>query len=79
MTRFLSELPLLGHLHRNDSDLYHVRGRDDLHLPIGSGNLGDEFHCTLRRWAGEAGHIAVLEHFADRASLERELAYVASL
>lgn len=79
LNRFLADLSLLGHLHWNDSDLYHVRGRDDLHLPIGDGNLSAAFHRTLAQWAGQAGHIAVLEHFLDLAALERELAYIASL
>jgi sugar phosphate isomerase/epimerase len=79
LNRFLAHPSRLGHLHWNDSDLIDVRGRDDLHLPIGDGNLGDAFHRTLKQWASQEGHIAVLEHFVGHAALERELAYIASL
>jgi sugar phosphate isomerase/epimerase len=79
LDRFLSDLPSLGHLHWNDSDLFDVRGRDDLHLPVGDGTLGAAFHRVLARWARESGRIALLEHYADPASLKRELAFIASL
>ena len=77
--RFLGDLDRLGHVHWNDSDLFDVRGREDLHLPVGDGNLGERFHRTIKRWAGQDGHIALLEHFYDRDALDRELAYIASL
>jgi sugar phosphate isomerase/epimerase len=79
MDQYLVDLGLLGHLHWNDSDLYDPRGRDDLHLPVGTGTLGEGFHRALKGWARETGRIALLEHFVDRASLERELAYIAVL
>ena len=79
LNQYISDLSILGHLHWNDSDLFDVRGRQDLHLPIGNGNLGDEFHRTLKRWASQSGHIAVLEHFEGRASLEQELAHIREL
>jgi sugar phosphate isomerase/epimerase len=74
--RYLADLSLLGHVHWNDSDLDRVRGRDDLHLPVGQGNLGEAFHRTIKRWAAGDGHIALLEHWVDRPTLERELAYI---
>jgi sugar phosphate isomerase/epimerase len=79
LDRYLSDLSRLGHLHWNDSDLVGSRGRDDLHLPVGEGNLGQDFHRTLKRWASEKGHIALLEHWVDLATLDKELAYIAAL
>ena len=77
--RFLGDLDRLGHVHWNDSDLFDVRGREDLHLPVGDGNLGERFHRTIKQWARQDGHIALLEHFYDRDALDRELAYIALL
>ncbi|MBL7201866.1 MAG: TIM barrel protein [Anaerolineae bacterium] len=77
--RFLADRSRVGHVHWNDSCLGEVRGRDDLHLPVGEGDLGDGFHRAIREWAGQEGHIAVLEHFYDEGALERELGYVRGL
>ena len=79
LLQYLSDPSKLGHLHWNDSDMVNVRGRNDLHLPVGTGNLGDAFHRTLKKWAADPGHIALLEHYVDRPVLEKELAYITSL
>lgn len=79
LSGYLSDVSRIGHLHWNDSDLWHVRGREDLHLPVGEGNLGKDFHRALKQWASGEGHIALLEHWVDQAALERELAYIAAL
>lgn len=79
MKRYLSDFEALGHVHWNDSDIETNRGRDDLHLPIGEGSLGDSFHAGIKRWALQQGQIPLLEHFYDRERLERELEYIAGL
>jgi sugar phosphate isomerase/epimerase len=79
LDRYLSDMSRLGHVHWNDSDLVDVRGRDDLHLPLDAGNLGGDFHRAIKQWAAAEDHIALLEHWVDLATLERELAYIAAL
>ncbi len=79
LDRFLADPSRIGHVHWNDSDLYDVRGRGDLHLPVGEGNLDEAFHRRIKAWATHTGRIAHLEHFVSQAALERELAYIERL
>ncbi len=79
LAEFIARPGRIGHFHWNDSDIVGDRGRNDLHLPLGEGNLGREFHAAVKRRALELGRPVLLEHFRDAETLEREIAYIAAL
>ncbi|HUW84102.1 MAG TPA: TIM barrel protein [Phycisphaerae bacterium] len=79
MAQYVSQPERIGHIHWNDSDLTDDRGRNDLHLCVGTGTLGDDFHAALKTRATQLDHPVTLEHFRDVVSLDKELAYIDSL
>jgi len=76
MRAFLAEPSAICHVHWNDNDLAHPRGRQDLHLAVGRGTAGDDFHRAIRALAGVT---RVLEHFYGLPALDEELRYIAAL
>lgn len=76
---YLSDMSALGHLHWNDSDILTDRGREDLHLAIGEGNLGRSFHARLKAWGKESGRPVLLEHFHGPESFDREMRFIEEL
>ncbi len=76
---FVSDFDLLGHFHWNDSDIVDPVGRKDMHLCIGEGTLGAEFHGKVKAWAKQTGHVPLLEHFYSVERLEKELEYINNL
>jgi len=79
IAHFLSEPQHIIHFHWNDSDIITPRGRDDLHLPVGEGNLGVEIHSLIKERALELDHPVTLEHFRDRDTLKKEIRYITDL
>ena len=79
LDRYLSDMSVLGHLHWNDSDILTNRGREDLHLAIGEGNLGRSFHARLKAWGEQVGRPVLLEHFHGPESFDREARFIEGL
>ena len=79
LKQYIRRPELIGHIHWNDSDIEHPRGRQDLHLLVGTGTLGRDFNAALKARARQLDHPVTLEHFDDLEALDRELAYIASL
>lgn len=76
---YLARPDLIAHFHWNDSDIRSDRGRNDLHLAVGTGNLGEAFHAAIRARAEELPQPATLEHFHGLPALDAELSYIESL
>lgn len=76
MRLFLAEPPAICHIHWNDNDLLHPSGRQDLHLPLGRGTIGDDLHSAISALPGVT---RLLEHFYGMETLDDELAYISRL
>lgn len=72
---FLGEPELIAHVHWSDSWLCDPRGRQDAHLPVGTGTLPRAFHARVKA-LNATKH---LEHKATPEQVRAELAYIAAL
>lgn len=79
LARFFDKPERIGHIHWNDSDIAGTRGRKDLHLPVGKGTLGKEFHTRIKGLAAKLPQPVNLEHFENRESLNQEIEYISAL
>ena len=72
---FLKKPELIRHVHWSDNYLYDKRGRNDLHLCVGKGELPTEMHRRIKRLDATI----LLEHFYTVEELKEELEYIDSL
>jgi sugar phosphate isomerase/epimerase len=72
---YLAEPELIAHVHWSDSWLCDVRGRQDAHLPVGTGTLPRSLHATVKRLAA----VKHLEHKATPEQLRAEIAFIDAL
>ncbi len=79
LREYLARPELIGHFHWNGSEILSDRGRGDLHLAAGTGDLGKEFHAAVKARAQELPQPVTLEHFHGLPALDAELAYIDSL
>ncbi|GAG47556.1 unnamed protein product, partial [marine sediment metagenome] len=79
LREYLARPGLIGHFHWNGSEIRSDRGRGDLHLAPGTGDLGKEFHAAIKARAQELPQPVTLEHFHGLAALDAELAYIESI
>jgi len=75
MDAFLARPELLSHVHWNGNFIDDPRGRDDSHLSIGKGTLGEAFHRKI----ASLGTTRLLEHWHGAEALEEELEYIRRL
>ena len=76
---YLARPGLIAHFHWNGSEIRSPRGRNDLHLAVGTGDLGEEFHAAVKARAQELPQPSTLEHFHGLPALEAELSSIQSL
>jgi len=76
---YVAEPDLIAHLHWNGSDIRTNRGRHDMHLCVGTGTLGDEFHARLKARAAQLPQPVTLEHWHGPDALAAELRYIEAL
>jgi sugar phosphate isomerase/epimerase len=75
LDEYLAEPDLIAHVHWSDSWLCDPRGRQDAHLPVGTGTLPPAFHARVKALAA----LKHLEHKATPDQLRTEITFIGSL
>jgi sugar phosphate isomerase/epimerase len=75
LDEYLAEPDLIAHAHWSDSWLCDVRGREDAHLPVGTGTLPPAFHARVKALPA----LKHLEHKATPEQLRAEIAFIDGL
>ncbi len=75
LDEYLVEPDLIAHVHWSDSWLCDVRGRQDAHLPAGTGTLPPAFHARVKALSA----LKHLEHKATPEQLRAEIAFIEGL
>ena len=73
--KFLSKPDLINHIHWSDNYLYDIRGRNDSHLPVGTGSIPIEFHRIIKKLDATI----LLEHYYSEEILIKELEFIDKL